>query len=56
MFDEEPTPMNNPLRQVDPMKLIMTPHIIGNNPGSLGGLTVGCSEHSVYSTVTLLTP
>jgi len=35
VFDEEPTPMNNPLRQVDPMKLIMTPHIIGNNPGSL---------------------
>jgi len=35
VFDEEPTPMSNPLRQVDPMKLIMTPHIIGNNPGSL---------------------
>ena len=35
VFDEEPTPMNNPLRQVDPTKLTMTPHIIGNNPGSL---------------------
>jgi lactate dehydrogenase-like 2-hydroxyacid dehydrogenase len=27
--------MDNPLRQVDPTKLTMTPHIIGNNPGSL---------------------
>jgi lactate dehydrogenase-like 2-hydroxyacid dehydrogenase len=27
--------MENPLRQVDPTKLTMTPHIIGNNPGSL---------------------
>ncbi len=35
VFDEEPTPMDNPLRQVDPTKLTMTPHIIGNNPGSL---------------------
>ncbi len=35
VFDEEPTPMDNPLRQVDPGRLIMTPHIIGNNPGSL---------------------
>src|ERR671914_1228594 len=35
VFDQEPTPMDNPLRQVDPTKLTMTPHIIGNNPGSL---------------------
>jgi D-3-phosphoglycerate dehydrogenase len=35
VFDEEPAPMDNPLRQVDPTKLTMTPHIIGNNPGSL---------------------
>lgn len=35
VFDEEPTPMDNPLRQVDPTKLTLTPHIIGNNPGSL---------------------
>lgn len=35
VFEEEPTPMSNPLRQCDPTKLIMTPHIIGNNPGSL---------------------
>ena len=35
VFDEEPLPMDNPLRQVDPAKLTLTPHIIGNNPGSL---------------------
>ena len=35
VFDEEPTPMSNPLRTADPAKLIMTPHIIGTNPGSL---------------------
>jgi phosphoglycerate dehydrogenase-like enzyme len=35
VFDEEPTPMTNPLRQVDAAKLILTPHIIGNNPGSI---------------------
>jgi phosphoglycerate dehydrogenase-like enzyme len=35
VFDEEPLPMDNPLRQVDPTKLTLTPHIIGNNPGSL---------------------
>jgi phosphoglycerate dehydrogenase-like enzyme len=34
VFAEEPTPMSNPLRHVDPAGLIMTPHIIGNNPGS----------------------
>jgi phosphoglycerate dehydrogenase-like enzyme len=35
VFDEEPLPMDNPLRQVDPQRLILTPHIIGTNPGSL---------------------
>jgi phosphoglycerate dehydrogenase-like enzyme len=35
VFDEEPLPMNSPLRQVDPQRLILTPHIIGTNPGSL---------------------
>jgi D-3-phosphoglycerate dehydrogenase / 2-oxoglutarate reductase len=34
VFDEEPTPMSNPLRQVDPAKVILTPHIIGTNAGS----------------------
>ncbi len=34
VFHEEPTPMSNPLRQVDAAKLVMTPHIIGTNPGS----------------------
>jgi phosphoglycerate dehydrogenase-like enzyme len=35
VFAEEPLPLNNPLREVDPMRLIITPHIIGTNPGSL---------------------
>jgi phosphoglycerate dehydrogenase-like enzyme len=35
VFDEEPLPINSPLRQVDPHRLILTPHIIGTNPGSL---------------------
>jgi len=34
VFGEEPTPLDNPLRAVDPANLIMTPHIIGTNPGS----------------------
>ncbi len=34
VFEEEPLPMGNPLRQVDPMRLIITPHNIGANPGS----------------------
>lgn len=34
VYEEEPTPMTNPLRQVDPEKLILTPHTIGTNPGS----------------------
>lgn len=35
VFETEPTPLDNPLRQVDPSRLIMTPHNIGTNPGSL---------------------
>jgi phosphoglycerate dehydrogenase-like enzyme len=35
VFEEEPLPMNNPLRAVDLTRLTLTPHIIGNNPGSL---------------------
>jgi D-3-phosphoglycerate dehydrogenase len=34
VFEEEPLPKNSPLRQVDPMRLILTPHNIGANPGS----------------------
>lgn len=35
VFEQEPMPMDNALRLVDPHKLIMTPHIIGTNPGSM---------------------
>lgn len=34
VFEEEPLPMSDPLREVDPERLIMTPHIIGTNPQS----------------------
>ena len=34
VFDQEPMPMENPLRRVDPHRLILTPHNIGANPGS----------------------
>jgi phosphoglycerate dehydrogenase-like enzyme len=34
VFEVEPTPMSNPLRQVDPTRVIITPHNIGANPGS----------------------
>ena len=34
VFEVEPTPMSNPTRQVDPTRLIITPHNIGANPGS----------------------
>jgi Phosphoglycerate dehydrogenase and related dehydrogenases len=34
VFEQEPLPMDNPLRQVDPLRLILTPHNIGANPGS----------------------
>jgi phosphoglycerate dehydrogenase-like enzyme len=35
VFQDEPLPMDSKLREVDPTRLILTPHIIGNNPGSL---------------------
>jgi D-3-phosphoglycerate dehydrogenase / 2-oxoglutarate reductase len=35
VFDEEPLATNSSLRQVDPSRLILTPHIIGTNPGSI---------------------
>jgi D-3-phosphoglycerate dehydrogenase len=35
VFAEEPLPMNSPLREAEPERLILTPHIIGTNPGSL---------------------
>jgi D-3-phosphoglycerate dehydrogenase len=34
VFENEPMPANTALRQVDPLKLILTPHNIGANPGS----------------------
>jgi D-3-phosphoglycerate dehydrogenase len=34
VFEEEPMLAGNSLRQVDPSKLILTPHNIGANPGS----------------------
>jgi phosphoglycerate dehydrogenase-like enzyme len=35
VFDEEPMPIDNSLRQVDAHRLILTPHVIGTNPGSM---------------------
>jgi D-3-phosphoglycerate dehydrogenase / 2-oxoglutarate reductase len=35
VFDQEPLPKDNQLREIDPSRLILTPHTIGNNPGSL---------------------
>ncbi len=35
VFEEEPLPMSSKLREVHPERLILTPHIIGNNPKSL---------------------
>jgi phosphoglycerate dehydrogenase-like enzyme len=35
VFDEEPLAIDSSLRQVDPNQLILTPHIIGTNPGSV---------------------
>lgn len=35
VFDEEPLAGDSALRQVDPSRLILTPHIIGTNPGSI---------------------
>ena len=34
VFEEEPLPMTSKLREVDPTRIILTPHIIGNNPES----------------------
>jgi phosphoglycerate dehydrogenase-like enzyme len=34
VFEEEPLPINSPLRQVEPSRLILSPHNIGVNPGS----------------------
>jgi len=34
VFAREPLPADDPLRQVDPLRLILTPHNIGANPGS----------------------
>jgi len=34
VFEQEPMPANNPLLKVDPLRLILTPHNIGANPGS----------------------
>jgi phosphoglycerate dehydrogenase-like enzyme len=48
VFNVEPTSLDNPLRAVDPMRLIMTPHIIGTNPGSQdAGQRNGGAEHSL---------
>lgn len=35
VFEEEPLPLDSPLRRIDPEKLILTPHIVGNSPDSL---------------------
>lgn len=35
VFDEEPLSLTSKLREVDSAKLLITPHIIGSNPGSL---------------------
>ncbi len=38
VFEEEPLPKESPLRTIDPARLIMTPHIIGNNlPSRISG-------------------
>jgi len=34
VFAREPLPLDSPLRQVDPLRLLLTPHNIGANPGS----------------------
>jgi D-3-phosphoglycerate dehydrogenase len=35
VFSEEPMALENPLRKVDAERLILTPHSIGTNPGSM---------------------
>jgi len=32
VYEEEPLPLGNPLRSIDPTRLILTPHSIGNSP------------------------
>lgn len=34
VFDQEPLPLDNPLRRLDPDRVILTPHAIGNNMAS----------------------
>lgn len=34
VFEQEPLPKTSPLHKIDPLKLILTPHNIGANPGS----------------------
>lgn len=34
VFEAEPLPEDSPLRRVDPLRLVLTPHTIGANPGS----------------------
>ncbi len=34
VFEREPLPLDSSLRQIDPLRLILTPHNIGANPGS----------------------
>lgn len=34
VFEDEPLPMDDALRSVDPARLILTPHIVGNNHAS----------------------
>lgn len=34
VFEDEPLPPENPLRRLDPDRVILTPHAVGNNPGA----------------------
>lgn len=34
VFEDEPLPMDNPLRSLDPLRVVLTPHSIGNNLAS----------------------
>ncbi|HEX9455640.1 MAG TPA: NAD(P)-dependent oxidoreductase, partial [Candidatus Binatia bacterium] len=48
VFESEPMPANTALRQVDPLRLILTPHNIGANPGS-GEAGQKMAAHSMLS-------
>lgn len=50
VFEDEPLAMSDPIRKVDPERLIMTPHIIGTNPQS----QVAGEEMTASSILTLL--